>query len=525
MILRLLLAFLSVFLLWLFFPDGPAPLLAFVCLVPLGLALNGVNARHGLLLGMIYSFTAWLVSVWWISIGLVRWVDCSEPLAWFWTVVFCFVAAFPYGLFGLLHGFFRWKPERMSDTFRSAACLTLLIIWYPHILPGIYVHALFRFPLFTQILDLGGVPLLLFLFNLINWLFICLVLRMRKRQSIVPVMVTLVAILCAITGYGTYRLGEFHRQMMGADGGQIIRIASIQPNIEKLKKHADVPQEERVSLYKSLTELTEKGLDRYPGAELVAWPEVPRSIPCDCGDDNIKKIAAMVKESGVPLIFSCISWGEEERADEYYNSAMMIDPAGTCGPLYRKHILLPFGEYLPFEKRFPFLRRIFPGVLKYVRGTETVLFEVTGGKRIIPTLCYEVVFSGLVREFVQAGGNVLLNLADDIWFGNSDASAIHLALGTYRSIEYRIPLVRVTNSGNGVFVQPTGEIVPGSRTPLSRQAVTSYPLFIPQERSLYYRIGDLFLWILTVIWSIDAVVTATHRRSLRDRKRDILTSL
>lgn len=113
---------------------------------------------------------------------------------------------------------------------------------------------------------------------------------------------------------------------------------------------------------------------------------------------------------------------------------MMIDPTGTCGPVYRKCILLPFGEYLPFEKRFPFLRKVFPGVLQYLQGTETALFEITGTKRIIPTLCYEFVFPGLIREFAQAGGNILLNLADDIWFGDSEASAIHLALGVYRSI-------------------------------------------------------------------------------------------
>jgi len=46
--------------------------------------------------------------------------------------------------------------------------------------------------------------------------------------------------------------------------------------------------------------------------------------------------------------------------------------------------------------------------------------------------------------------------------------------------------------------------------------VTSYSLFIPQKRSLYYRIGNLFLWLLTIIWLIDAVVTATHRRNFRD---------
>ena len=517
---RISLSLLSVFLLWLFFPDGPAPLLAFICLVPLGLALNGVNARCGLLLGMIYSFTAWLVSVWWISIGLVRWVDSSEPAAWFWTVVFCLVAALPYGLFGFLHGLCGWKPERLSDALRSATCLTLLIIWYPHILPGIYVHALFRFPLFTQVLDLGGVPLLLFLFNLINWLFICLVLRIRKRHAIVFPVISLALILSLMTGYGAYRLGEYHREMKSAHGEQCIQISSIQPNIEKMKKNAAVPQEKIVSLYKTMIELSERALDTYPGTELVAWPEVPRSIPCDCGDSKIQKVSAMVKKSGIPLIFSCISWGKGEHAEEYYNSAQMIHPTGTCGPLYRKRILLPFGEYLPFEKRFPFLRTIFPGVLRYVQGTETVLFEIPGGKRIIPTLCYEVVFSDLVREFTQAGGNVLLNLADDIWFGDSDASAIHLALGTYRSIEYRIPLVRVTNSGNGVFVQPTGEIVPGSRTPLSRQTVTSYPLFVPEKRSIYYRIGDLFLWILTIVWCIDAVVTTMRRRTAGMYKKD-----
>ena len=109
---------------------------------------------------------------------------------------------------------------------------------------------------------------------------------------------------------------------------------------------------------------------------------------------------------------------------------------------------------------------------------ETTQYEVTtypdwgyyNTAKMIPSLCYEVIFSDFIRGMVGAGGNIIVNMSDDAWFGQSSAANIHLSLALFRSAEYRVPLVRVTNSGFGAFVQ-------------------AFSLHVPSQRSIYFYIG------------------------------------
>jgi len=149
------------------------------------------------------------------------------------------------------------------------------------------------------------------------------------------------------------------------------------------------------------------------------------------------------------------------------------------------------------------LRKLFIDSADYVAGHQDILFEIKKGCRIIPTICYEVIFSGDIRRFVKKGGNIIVNMADDAWFGKGSASAFHMSLGIYRAIEYRVPVVRVTNSGNGLFVRASGEIVPGSRTPDFRKEVKTFPIRIPEKRSPYTRIGNAFLYLITILLFLD----------------------
>ena len=172
---------------------------------------------------------------------------------------------------------------------------------------------------------------------------------------------------------------------------------------------------------------------------------------------------------------------------------------------------------MPLEKEFPWMRRLFPSALDYIPGRDTTLLPIEGKARVIATICYEVLFSNYIQEFIDKGGDIIINIVDDAWFGQSNASSVHMALAVYRAVEYRVPLVRVTNSGNGAFVQPTGEFIPGSRTPLFQEVISAYEIYIPQKRSPYSRGGGLFVWVLAVIWGVDALGVVWFR-SKRKRK-------
>jgi apolipoprotein N-acyltransferase len=229
----------------------------------------------------------------------------------------------------------------------------------------------------------------------------------------------------------------------------------------------------------------------------------------------------------MPVMTPCIQRVEDgDGVARYANSAVLIRPDGAHSPPYVKRILVPFSEYLPLEEALPFLRRLFPGAARYEAGKEMVLMDLPGKDvRVIPTICYESVFTRHIRKGVEAGGNLVVNMVDDAWFGPTAASAVHLALGVLRAVEYRVPLVRVTNSGDGVFVGASGRIVPGTRTPSFQTAITVRTLFTPDSRSPYARWGDAVLWGLTVLSGIGWVGLYLGRKGdgkLREADRRLI---
>jgi len=189
----------------------------------------------------------------------------------------------------------------------------------------------------------------------------------------------------------------------------------------------------------------------------------------------------------------------------------MISPEKRYGPEYAKKILFPFGDYLPFDKQLPFLRKWLPGVLHYKPGNEDRLFHIAR-KNIIPSLCYEMIFLDFIRGMIKAGGNIIVNMSDDTWFGQSTAANIHLALALFRSVEYRDPLILVTKSGSGGFVRATGEIEPSSVTPLFRTSVQAYALHVPQRKTIYFYIGDSLLFLFAVLILFDIIVCKRRQR-------------
>ncbi len=392
----------------------------------------------------------------------------------------------------------RWL-ERPWGALPAAAAFVLLRTWFPQVFPGNEAHNLYEWPLLIQVQDLGGVPLLLFCVGLVNFLVVRALLCWRERVSPLPPLAAAVILLVVLTAYGGWRLNDLHRQMAAATGRQTVRVVSVQPDVPARGGTAQLPLEDRNNDIATALSLGRTAAFQHPGAGLAVLPELPSGYDCR---DAALDLPRLARETGMAFMVPCAAMADSG-SRFYYNSVGFADKRVVMGELFRKNILVPFGEYIPLEHRFPALRRLFPGVMPFLPGTATLLYDLGNGQRAMPSLCYEVVFSGHVRRFVEQGGNLLINMVDDAWFGNSSASLVHLSLAVYRSVEYRLPLVRVTNSGVGAFVQPTGEIVAGTKTGLFQRVVTGTELFIPHVRSLYFRIGDALLYVMLLVFGSD----------------------
>jgi apolipoprotein N-acyltransferase len=199
-------------------------------------------------------------------------------------------------------------------------------------------------------------------------------------------------------------------------------------------------------------------------------------------------IAAIAGVKGSHILVGCPDYEYDEGTPRYYNTAILISPAGAVEGEYRKIHLVPFGEMIPFEDRFDFLKRIDLGEGDFSPGTDLTVFTVDGDPFAV-AICFESIYPGLVGDFVRAGARFIVNITNDEWFGPSLGPSQHAQMAVMRAVEYRVGLARCANTGISMLVDPYGRV--RRRTALFVRDVLSGPVEMGDGGTVYGRIGGL----------------------------------
>jgi len=489
---RACLTVLSLILSLLSLPGGPLPQLVLVSLVPLGLAIHGASPLEACAFCYLCALGGWLGSTNGIVVALSAYLHLSRAQAICVLLVLCAYSSLPYGVFGLFYGAGQWMNGKVGAV-KTAACLALLISVFPSLFPVDSSHALYCFPVLVQILSVGGQPLLLFILYFYNWLFVELILCHRNGRSLKLALASILAITVLIPAYGYLCLTRSHNEEAHAAFDRRIRIGVIQPNTP-LHGDSDPHSGDSLSPFHALLEMSDNLLSRDPSVDLVIWPETPTRISCNDDYGTRLELRAIATQFRVPFLVNCVR-PSPNGGD--YNTELFLTPNGHVAA-YDKQMLLPFAEYIPAERRFAFLRSYLPHASRYEPGNQITVFPVRSYFNVFPAVCYEMLFPRYVRRFIEHTGNVLVSPSNDAWFGPSRIPDFVMAEAVYQAIEYRIPVIRVSNSGNSIAVAASGETLPGSRLPAFSRQAAAFGMFVPSGRSLYFRVGDSFLWILAV---------------------------
>jgi apolipoprotein N-acyltransferase len=506
---RVLLVAVSLLLSLLSLPGGALPLVALVSLVPLGLALHGARRAECFAYAYTCGLLGWLAATGDLAAALSAYAHVSHAAAWLLLTFACAWLAVPYGVFGLLYGTFQWL-KRPRGALKTAACLALLVSLCPSPLPLDSAHALYRFPLLAQMLDVGGRPLLLFTLYLFNWLLVDLVLRLRRRGDYKVGALWLVLIVVLVVGYGRVRLAQSHGAEATRTPGRTLRVAIIQPNLP-LAGDSDPHSTDALNPFQALLEQSEAALSVDHSIELVVWPETPTRLAC-ADDMGVRpQLTQIVARYGVPFLVNC---AQPAQSGGDYNTELLLTPRGVISA-YHKQRLFPFTEYVPGEWWLPGVRSFIPNASRYVAGQEATVFRVKEEVGVFSAICYEILFPDQSRAFVAQGGNVLISAANDAWFGASRIPEFEIAAGVYQAIQYRVPVIRVANSGDSVAVKASGEIVPGSRTHAFTRTTRVVEVFVPTARAPYFYLGHAFLYLLACGWTLSMLNDLYRRRKDR----------
>jgi len=169
---------------------------------------------------------------------------------------------------------------------------------------------------------------------------------------------------------------------------------------------------------------------------------------------------------------------------------------------------VPYGEYVPLRRFFPFIGKMVPMVGDFAEGPVGATVSLPEGAMGV-LVCYESIFPYLARAQVGNGARLLVNITNDAWFGKTSAAYQHLSMAVLRAVENRVCLARAANTGISAFIDGAGRLLWTSE--INVPEAHSLELAWLPGGSLYTRIGDVFAWACVIIAGL-ALILARRRR-------------
>jgi apolipoprotein N-acyltransferase len=259
----------------------------------------------------------------------------------------------------------------------------------------------------------------------------------------------------------------------------------------------------------TLRDLTQISLAAASGPshpDLIVWPENP--APFYNSDPLFRDaVSNVARQSNAWVLAGSIgirnASATPNQPTEIYNSASLVSPNGEWISRYDKIHLVPFGEYVPFKQIFSFAGGLTKEVGDFSRGTSRVPLDA-GGSKLGVFICYESIFPDDIRQFANNGAQVLVNISNDGWYGDSGAYAQHLKQSRMRAVENNRWLLVDTNTGRTAVIDPNGRIV--ADTPRKTRTALRAPYALSNLTTFYTRHGDWFAYLCAII-SIAALFT------------------
>ena len=169
---------------------------------------------------------------------------------------------------------------------------------------------------------------------------------------------------------------------------------------------------------------------------------------------------------------------------------------------YNKINLVPFGEFLPFEKTLSKfgLKKITHGYNSFSSGDERKLINLGvkfNEKLIIPLICYEVIYPGKIKNKDQFP-DLIINISEDAWFGQSIGPYQHFTKAVYRSIEEGVFIARSANKGISAFINPNGKVIKSLQTRESGNIQLNFPYF--KSTTLFSNYGNKIFFLIILLY-------------------------
>jgi apolipoprotein N-acyltransferase len=517
---------------------GPTPLwrtaFCWIALVPLLWALLGntktgspLTLRQGAALGYICGFIWYLGNCYWIYQTMYLYGGLAKPIAAGILVLFCLYLGLYHALFGTLLAAFRRRFGRQT------ALLLVPFAWVAVELARARItglpwdplgNAQVDNPLLIRLAPITGVYGLSFIIAAVNALWL-IRLRIRERRFTRPVLTVagVIIVVLYIAGLrlianpksspttATATLVQENLEVGAANTGPQPSTQQFLDSFSYLSRYpspryllgipelADTPSV--FLIRKSPAETTDPAQPTPTPTDLIVWPESP--APFEDVDPQFRaSMSTLASTAHAPVIVGNTGFDPSTASKSgytMYNRASFLTPDGTFASHYDKMHLVPFGEYVPYKQFFFFAKSLLNEVGLFEPGKQRTALK-TGGHTYGTFICYESIFGDEIRQLPQQGADVLINISNDGWYGDTSAAWQHLNMVRMRAIENHRWILRATNTGVTAAINPYGRVTAAA----PRHQRTSIRVHFGYENDLtfYARYGDLFAYACAFITTL-----------------------
>ncbi len=469
------------------FPKPGLFYLSWVALVPLLYAVWGKSGKQAFRLGYVCGLVHFFTVLFWIRHAVFHYGGFSQMTALLILFLLCCLMALYPAVFALI-----------ANKFQSIPLLyvfALPFVWVT--LEWIRAYALSGFPWanlgytqtpwnrLIQVADITGVYGISWLIVLGNTVIAGFIRNCFRRTGIAVFAACVVAVLF----YGFWRVDDINALQSRT---ATFNVSVIQGNIKQNEKWDPAFQSETISRYSFFSR---EAVKENPNPDILVWPE--SAMPFLYGlDENLSpEVNKIVEETGKPLLFGSLGVTRSEGKARLLNRAYLLDHDAVLKGAYAKQHLVPFGEYVPFSNLLFFVHHIAVGDIDFIPGKESGPLLLNGFPMGI-LVCYEVIFPDISRETVRRGAQVLVNITNDAWYGDTGGPYQHLDIARWRAVEFRVPLVRSANTGISAMYDATGAEL--GRLALDTGGFLTHGVHPMPYLSFYARYGDVFAWLAVV---------------------------
>ncbi|PIE75189.1 MAG: apolipoprotein N-acyltransferase [Deltaproteobacteria bacterium] len=389
-------------------------------------------------------------------------------------------------------------------------CASFLFSGFPWVSPG---YSQYKNTNLIQIASITGVYGLTYFIVMVNTGFFIILKRFAESKKLFKkdfaIMAVLGLSLSALLFYGHYNIENTKK--IAAESSKT-SLLLVQANILPDNKHgSDIN-----NIVKKHFSLIEKNNEKY---DIAIWPETAVPYPVFLNKKIKNRIIDFAKKNNNQLIGIL----DVKNIKEKYilkNRAVLFEKNGNTEKFYDKIHLVPFGEYIPLKKYFPFLALFITPSGEFSSGLQNYLINMDKIK-IAAKICFEIIFPNLVRKQVKNGANIIINLTNDAWFGKTAGPYQHLSISVFRAVENMRSIARCANTGISAHILPTGEII--SMGELFKEETLTKNLPLIEKQSIYTNYGDYFAKICLIVLLITGFFYFINFYRKKEKKNECRT--